>query len=99
MFKYATVKLSEIIVQALKQNQTMTDIEQTYFEEESEEEAADPRALADPAQAVKVVAKFKDFSKRRRPVSHVSWQKQAPVLAVSHCSPGGTMAMSLVASY
>ena len=40
------------------------------------------------AQAVKVVAKFKDFSKRRRPVSHVSWQKQAPVLAVSHCSPG-----------
>ena len=32
MFKYATVKLSEIIVQALKQNQTMTDIEQTYFE-------------------------------------------------------------------
>ena len=32
MFKYATVKLSEIIVQALKQNQTMTDIEQTYYE-------------------------------------------------------------------
>ena len=32
MFKYATVKLSEIIVQALKQNQTMSDIEQTYYE-------------------------------------------------------------------
>ena len=96
MFKYATVKLSEIIVQALKQNQTMTDIEQTYFEEEGEEDSADPRALADPAQAVKVVAKFKDFSKRRRPVSHVSWQKQAPVLAVSHCSPG---TVSLVAWY
>ena len=50
MFKYATVKLSEIIVQALKQNQTMTDIEQTYFEEEDKEETADPGALADPAQ-------------------------------------------------
>ena len=48
------------------------------------------------AQAVKVVAKFKDFSKRRRPVSHVSWQKQAPVLAVSHCSPG---TVSLVACW
>ena len=65
--------------------------------EDGEEETGDPRALADPAQAVKVVAKFKDFSKRRRPVSHVSWQKQEPVLAVSHCSPGGTM--SLVAWY
>ena len=50
MFKYATVKLSEIIVQALKQNQTMTDIEQTYFEEEDKEETTDPGALADPTQ-------------------------------------------------
>ena len=82
MFKYTTQKLAKSITTALLQNQTINDIEDTYYDEEKER-----TSVTDPSKTVKIVAEFKDFSGRRRPVSHLSWLKASSVVAVSHCSP------------
>ena len=83
MFKYTTLKLAKSITSVLIQNQTLNDIEETYYDEEEEK-----TNVSDPRKAVKIVAKFKDFSKRRRPVSHLSWLRSSSssLVAVSHCS-------------
>ena len=81
MFKYATLKLAKSITSVLLQNQTLNDIEEPYYDEYEERDV-----VSDPSKAVKIVAKFKDFSKRRRPVSHLAWLRSSSLVAVSHCS-------------
>lgn len=81
MFKYSTLKLAKSITSVLLQNQTLNDIEEPYYDEDEERDV-----VSDPSKAVKIVAKFKDFSKRRRPVSHLAWLRSSPLVAVSHCS-------------
>ena len=61
MFKYSTTKLGKTMEKVLKQNITL-NIEELYFTDV--EEPPDYNA-----KKVKVVAKFKDFSKHKRPVS------------------------------
>ena len=51
----------------LKQNNTM-NIEEIYFDKLSEDTGS-AQSLT-----VKTLAKFKDFSKHRRPVSNISWK-------------------------
>ena len=75
MFKYSTTKLGKSMEKVLKQNITL-DIEELYFtdvEEAPDHEVCLIRLFSGsfPRQAkrVKVVAKLKDFSNHRRPVS------------------------------
>ena len=85
MFKYTVIKLAESVDDVLKQNQTLNNMEQKYFEKSINDELESRRGIT--GKAVTIVAKFKDFSKRRRPVSDVSWQKLTNTVAVAHCSP------------
>ena len=81
MFIYTTVKLGIMMENTLKQNNTL-DIEGMYFEDiEPEENIHKKKFIA--------MAKFKDFSGRRRPVSSLSWQVSggSASLAIAHCSP------------
>ena len=84
LFKFTTIKLAETISKLLKENNTL-NLEQIYFTEEKETDDSE----TSPAR-VTIICKLKDFSKRRRPVSCLSWQKSSGgsggAVAVSHCS-------------
>ena len=88
LFKFTTIKLAQTISKVLKENNTV-NLEQIYFTDEKE-----TTKIIDENESearVTIICKLKDFSKRRRPVSCLSWQKSSPssggVVAVSHCSP------------
>ena len=88
MFKFTTIKLAETVSKVLKENNTV-NLEQIYFTE-GEQSLQLPDDV-DSKDRVSVICKLKDFSKRRRPVSCLSWQKSpssklSEVVAVSHCS-------------
>ena len=81
MFLYTTVKLGIMMENTLKQNNTF-DIEGMYFDDvEPEEDIHKEKFIS--------MAKFKDFSGYRRPVSSLSWQSLggASSLAIAYCSP------------
>ena len=81
MFHYTTVRLGLRMENTLMQNNTM-DLEEMYFEEvESEEDIEEEKVIT--------IARFKDFSGHKRPVSCLSWQTSGRVLSLasSHCSP------------
>ena len=84
LFKFTTIKLAETISKLLKENNTV-NLEQIYFTDEKESSN-----IMDDNDRVTIICKLKDFSKRRRPVSCLSWQKcsgiSAGVVATSHCS-------------
>ena len=64
----------------LKQNNTM-NIEEIYFDNMTEDTGS-AQSLT-----VKTLAKFKDFSKHRRPVSNISWKlSREPQVAIAYCS-------------
>ena len=88
LFKYTTSQLLETVETGLKENQIFPDLDRHYFTEQMENHSSFDHSdeLSDDKR-VKVVAKFKDFSGRRRPVSCLSWKKSASVVAVSHASP------------
>ena len=80
MFLYTMVKLSMVMEKTLKQNNTI-DLAEIYFDDdEPEADVENDRIMA--------IAKFKDFSGHRRPVSSLAWQKcgRRSSLAVAHCS-------------
>ena len=80
MFLYTTVKLGILMENTLKQNNTL-DIEEMYFDDiEPEEDIHNEKFVA--------MAKFKDFSGHRRPVSSLSWPCLGGIssLAIAHCS-------------
>ena len=54
-------------MQVLKQNNTL-NLEEMYFEDVEVEEEGNKKMIV-------TMAKFKDASQRRRPVSGLSWQK------------------------
>ena len=90
MFKYSTTKLGKSMEKVLKQNITL-DIEELYFTDV--EEAPDHEVCLTsqssgsfPRQAkrVKVVAKLKDFSNHRRPVSPPHCLQTVAILRLTH---------------
>ena len=87
MFKYTTSVLLETVEIGLKENQIFRGLDQQYFEEETGGNGSYDQYCDSDNKTVKVVAKFKDFSGRRRPVSCLSWKKSSSVVAVSHSSP------------
>ena len=66
MFKWTVTGLIKKTENVLKQNNTM-NIEEIYFEDF--DEAGGTQTLE-----VKTLAKFKDFSGKKRPVSRISWK-------------------------
>ena len=66
MFKWTVTGLMKKTENVLKQNNTM-NIEEIYFEDF--DEAGGIQTLD-----VKTLAKFKDFSGKKRPVSCISWK-------------------------
>ena len=81
MFKFTTIKLAQTISKVLKENNTV-NLEQIYFSAGDHNQNFEDDG--DGKDQVTVICKLKDFSKRRRPVSCLSWQNES--LAVSHCS-------------
>ena len=80
MFKWTVTGLIKKTENILKQNNTM-DIEQIYFED-VDEETGNAQTLE-----VKTLAKFKDYSGNKRPVSCISWKNcKDPQFAISYCS-------------
>ena len=89
MYKYTMSKLSEAVNKVLKENQTLHGMDQSYYDDTTD---TDNRSMQEnfdkDTTPIRVVARFKDFSKQRRPVSYVSWSScSRHVLAISHCSP------------
>ena len=79
MFKWTTSRLMKNMEKVLKQNNTM-DIEEVYFPDL--DDTGSVQSLD-----VKTLARFKDFSGHRRPVSCISWKKCAePCVVLAHCS-------------
>ena len=79
MFKWTVTGLIKKTETVLKQNNTM-DIEEVYFPDL--DDTGSVQSLD-----VKTLARFKDFSGRRRPVSCISWKKCAePCVVLAHCS-------------
>ena len=80
MFKYTTTKLGQTMAKALKQNNTL-NLEEMYFDDIEESPGSN-------SKKVTIIAKLKDFSGRRRPVSCLAWQrvKSDACVAISHCS-------------
>ena len=68
MFKWTVTGLIKKTETILKQNNTM-NIEEIYFEDMKVEEGGNAQSLT-----VKTLAKFKDYSQHRRPVSCISWK-------------------------
>ena len=66
MFKWTTSKLSEKMEKILQQNNVI-NIEELYFDDI--EENTEPSTLT-----TRTLAKFKDFSNKRRPVSCLAWK-------------------------
>ena len=88
MFKYTISKLEKTVGIGLRQNQIFSNVDQPYFNQTMGSQDYDwSNEDDDLAKNVRIVAKFKDFSGRRRPVSCLSWQKSSTNFAVSHCSP------------
>ena len=65
--RYTTTKLGKVMENVLKQNNTL-NLEEMYFED------VEP-VLDVNKKMVVTMAKFKDHSGRRRPVSCLAWQK------------------------
>ena len=80
MFKYTTTRVCDTMAKALKQNNTL-NLEEIYFEEAEENPSSN-------SKKVTIIAKLKDFSGRKRPVSCLAWQrvKKDACVAISHCS-------------
>ena len=80
MFVYTLVKLGLSMENILKQNSTL-DLEESYFDD------IEPASDIDKERVV-AIAKFKDFSGHRRPVSSLAWQRLGgtSTLAIAHCS-------------
>ena len=79
MFKWTVSGLIKKTENVLRQNNTM-NIEQIYFED------VDDIGNAQTLE-VKTLAKFKDHSKHKRPVSSISWQNcENSQFAISYCS-------------
>ena len=68
MFKWTVTGLIKKTETILKQNNTM-NIEEIYFEDMKVDEGGNAQSLT-----VKTLAKFKDYSQHRRPVSSISWK-------------------------
>lgn len=101
MFKWTVTGLIKKTETVLKQNNTM-DIEEIYFDDmKKTEDAGNAQSLT-----VKTLAKFKDYSNHRRPVSCISWKcclepqvhtifLAASVLTDHDRAPGGHLVLQL----
>ena len=102
MFKWTVTGLIKKTETVLKQNNTM-DIEEIYFDDmKKTEDAGNAQSLT-----VKTLAKFKDYSNHRRPVSCISWkcclEPQVHTIHILSCqcsvltdrAPGGHLVLQL----